>query len=80
MEPGLAIHCGTQAVGGATREAIGIYIGQGSAGAESSANNMFFSFEEFASELTSSWPLARVEGRVWAALLRQDPANPPNRS
>ena len=24
---------------------------------------------EFACELTSSWPPARVEGRVWAALL-----------
>ena len=33
---------------------------------------------EFACELTSSWPPARVEGRVWGALLGQDPANPVN--
>ena len=29
-------------------------------------------------ELTSSWPSARVEGRVWAALLGKDPLNPAN--
>ena len=33
---------------------------------------------EFACELTSSWPPARVEGRVWGALLGQDPLNPVN--
>ena len=30
---------------------------------------------EFACEVTSSWPPARVEGSVWAARLGQDPAN-----
>ena len=33
---------------------------------------------EFACELTSSSPPARVEGRVWAALLGKDPPNLPN--
>ena len=33
---------------------------------------------EFACQLTSSWPLARMEWRVWAALLGQDPVNPFN--
>ena len=34
-----------------------------------------FSLREFACELTSSWPPALVEGRVWAALVGQNPAN-----
>ena len=33
---------------------------------------------EFARQLTSSWLPTRAEGRVWAALLGQDPANPVN--
>ena len=33
---------------------------------------------EFACQLTSSWPLARVERRVWAALPGHDLANPLN--
>ena len=33
---------------------------------------------EFACQLTSSWPPARVEGRVRAAVLGRDPANPAN--
>ena len=44
----------------------------------SSRVHLFVNLREFAGELTSSWPPARVEGRVWAALLGQDPANPAN--
>ena len=42
------------------------------------AGTWFANLMEFACELTSSWPPARVEGRVLAALLSQDPANPAN--
>ena len=43
--------------------------------------NLAHVLREFACELTSSWPPARVEGRVWGArgaLLGQDPPNPVN--
>ena len=33
---------------------------------------------ELACQLTSSWPPARAEERVWAALLGEDLANLPN--
>ena len=34
-----------------------------------------YRLREFACELTSSWPPAREERRVWAALLGKDPLN-----
>ena len=39
------------------------------------AGTWFANLREFACELTSSWPPTRMEGRVLAALLGQNPLN-----